>query len=87
MDEHELNNMLEEAVVQVIEWARADPNTIDKDMLNTFALPIGVAQLKGDITPEELANVVILCLVAAYNLGARSNIEIAASPRTVKLDD
>lgn len=75
MDEKELNKLMEEAVEQILEWAKAEPNVIDRDMLNTFALPIGIAHLKSGILPEELANIVILCLVAAYNLGAHKNKE------------
>ena len=86
MDQKELNKLLEEAIEQVSEWAIAEPNTIDKEMLNTFALPVGVAHLKSDIKPEELANVVIMCLIAAYNLGAHKNPD-KAIPKAVKLDD
>ena len=86
MDEKELNKLMEEAVEQILEWAKAEPRVIDRDMLNTFALPIGVAHLKSDILPEELANLVIICLVAAYNLGTQS-INSAVVPRAVKLDD
>ncbi len=87
MDEKELNDQIEVAVNLVIEWANAEVNTIDREMLDLFSLPIGVAHLTPDISSEELATTVMLCIIAAYNLGAISNITKAASPRTVKLDD
>ena len=86
MDKKELNNLLEEAIKQITEWAMAEPNIIDREMLNAFALPIGVAHLKSNISAEELANVVILCLIAAYNLGAHTN-QGQVIPSAVKLDD
>ena len=87
MDEKELNKLTEEAVKQILEWTKAEPNVIDREMLNTFALPLGVAYLKSDILPEELANLVIICLVAAYNLGAAKNMNSVVKLRAVKLDD
>ena len=87
MDEKELEELMESSVGQVIEWAQAEVNTIDREMLEVFSLPIGVAHLKTNISPEELATIVILCMIASYNLGTRANIAKAASPRTVKLDD
>ena len=86
MDEKELNKLLKEAIEQVSEWAIAEPTTIDKEMLNTFALPIGIAHVKPNIGPEELANVIIMCLIAAYNLGAHKN-QGQVIPVAVKLDD
>ena len=86
MDEKELNDQIEVAVKLVIEWANAKVNTIDREMLDLFSLPIGAAHLTLDISSEELATTIILCMIASYNLGAKS-MKSAVVPRTVKLDD
>jgi len=88
MDEKELDGLIEAAVDEIMQWAQKEsPSVIDREMLESFALPIGIAHLKPDISPEDLANMVILCLIAAYNLGANSVHYSAVKPSAIKLDD
>ena len=66
--------LLERATALVDMWAKDRvEDQLDLDMLADFAFPIGVASLMtDDLGGDGFAQIVMPCLIAAYNLGRQS---------------
>ena len=75
-----LREIGERTINMVQEWVKVIPvgeiNKLDGNMLSDFAFPIGLAAMKAkvdeDFTGENLADVVMPCMYAAYNLGFKA---------------